>query len=104
MFRKDLTIEQCAKLVETYEQDRCADGYENVFDMQNKKDFRTMVRIHGYFTARRLRKQNRFWFDGLNFKAPQAFPATAEEARQLVENLIEPWRVERCPHLYEEFI
>lgn len=104
MFRTNLTIDECAALIETWEQDRCADGYENVFDLRNKNDFRMMVENHGFIKTRKLRKQNRFWFDGLNFKEPKAFPTTAEEARQLAENLIETWRVEERPDLYKAFL
>jgi len=105
MFRKDLTVVQCAKLMNTWETHRGADGEENVFDLEDKKDFRFMVRKRGYFTACKMRKKNRFWFDGNNFdEKPVEFPNTEETARDCVENSIESRYVHECPELYVPYL
>jgi len=104
MFRKNLTLTECAKLIETWEIHRLADGYENVFDMRNKRDFWLMVGKRGLLVAIKMRHKNRYWFDGENYNEPKEFPATAESARQIAESLIEQRYIEERPDLYKAFI
>lgn len=104
MFRKNLSIAECAKLIETWEVDRMASGAENVFDLKDKNDFRLMRRSRGLIATLKMRRVNRFWFDGFNYASPAPFPTTEEEARRLAENLIEERYVKQRPDLYAEFI
>ena len=104
LFRNDLSTADCAKLIEAWELHRGADGAENVFDLYDKKDFRLMIRSRGIITALNLRKSNRFWFDGMNYKEPVPFPQNADEARKLAENMIEERYLIERPDIYADFV
>ena len=99
--KRNMSVADYAALIETWEEDRCADGAENVYDLNNKRDFRFMVKNRGYWTARKMRKQNRFWFDGCNYKQPVPFPTTQADALELAQNIVD--LIDEHPWLYKPF-
>lgn len=101
--KKNMSVAEYADLVETWEEHRCSDGAEHVYDLQNKKDFRFMVRKHGFLAARNMRRQNRFWFDGFNYKEPVEFPKKPEIAYMLANAIVDDDLIAEMPELYEPF-
>mgnify|MGYP007133758654 CR=1 FL=1 len=59
-----------AELIEMWEQWRCADGAENVYDLVNENDFKLFIDKYGVDVTIKFYNQNRFYLDGMNFNAP----------------------------------
>lgn len=104
LFKDNLTIEDYARLIEAWEIHRGAEGAEDVFDLEDKKDRALFMNLHGRRRTRLYRKAGRFWFSGMNFEHPAPFPRTEEEAWKLAENLIEERYITERPDIYEEFL
>lgn len=101
--KTNMSVAEYAELIETWEVHRCADGAENVYDLEDKDDYRLFIKSHGYWTARKLRKQNRFWFDGFNYAKPVPFPTAQADALELAQNLVDDECIAERPDLYKPF-
>lgn len=109
--KKNLTIEDYANLIETWEIHRGADGEENIFDLQSYEDFHLFANLYTLGYALLCQKKNRFWFGGNNYKhnshtmykTPQPFPTNEHSARTLAISMIEDSYILECPDLYAKF-
>lgn len=121
--KKNLTIEDYANLVETWEVHRGADGEENIFDLQSYKDFHLFANRYTLGYALLCQKKNRFWFGGNNYadnfnnyimynyasnshtihKTPQPFPTDEHSARTLAISMIDDSYIYERPDLYDKF-
>lgn len=57
-------------LIQAWEDWRCAGGYEDVYDMQDKEDFMYFVEMYGVDKAIKYYNEHRFYLSGMDFKEP----------------------------------
>ncbi len=102
--KSNLTINDYAKLFNTYNIERGADGYENVYDLNDFESFGYFVQLYNTHIAMKCKNKNRFWIGGLNFDEPKEFPTTIEGAKKLIDGSIEEDRFIDTIGLYADFI
>lgn len=102
--KSNLTINDYAKLFNTYNIERGADGYENVYDLNDFESFGYFVQLYNTPIAMKCKNKNRFWIGGLNFDEPKEFPTTIEGAKKLIDCSIEDDRFFDTIGLYADFI
>ena len=86
--KSNLTINEYAKLFNTYNIERGADGYENVYDLNDFESFGYFVQLYNTPIAMKCKNKNRFWIGGLNFDEPKEFPTTIEALSKKIDLLI----------------
>ena len=89
MFKKNLTLKDYADLFNAWNVDRCADGAENSFDLDDFGDYSLFNITYGLETTFKCMKLQRFWIGGTNFKKPKPFPTDVESAKELMSKLID---------------
>ena len=102
--KSNLTINDYAKLFNTYNIERGADGYENTYDLNDFESFGYFVQLYNTPIAMKCKNKNRFWIGGLNFDEPREFPTTIDGAKKLIDGSIEEDRFLDNIGLYADFI
>ena len=109
--KKNLSVEDYAKLIELWEVHRGADGEENVYDLMDYTDFHHFATHYGLQYALSCQEVNRFWFGGNNYdvnsctmyKEPVQFPADSVKAYILAKSMIGDEYVVERTDLYEKY-
>ena len=65
-----VTFKMLTELIQLWEDWRCADGAEDVYDLEDEKDFKLFIDKYGIEETIKFYKKNRFYLDGMNFNAP----------------------------------
>lgn len=64
---KELSDKNVVDLINLWEDDRGADGHENVYDLQNIDDFMAYVKQYSLDRTIKCYNKSRYWFGGTNF-------------------------------------
>ena len=88
-FPKDAVINDYVAFFNLYNNVRCADGHENVYDLSKFEDFGNFVEHYGTAKALSCKKYGRFWIGGFNFQSPIRFPNTIEECKSLIDTSVD---------------
>ena len=86
-----------AFVINFWESHRCADGYENLFDLVDETDFANFVNLYGQTTANEYKKVCRYWFGGQNFIRP--IPKNEEDLYKIVDDVYD---IEFFNELYKQ--
>lgn len=89
MFKESLTLKDYVDLFDKWNVDRCADGAENSFDLDDFGDYSLFNNLYGLETTFKCMKLQRFWIGGTNFTEPKAFPTTIEDAKVFLSNMFD---------------
>lgn len=73
------------KLINYWENDRCADGYENLFNLTNIDEFTMVAKIYGLDNTICLYQKHNLCFGGANYKNPVGYDS--EELMDMIDDI-----------------
>ena len=103
LLKSNLTLKSYSDLFDVWNSDRCADGMENSFDLDDFKDYELFVNAYNLETAFNCKNQGRFWIGGMNFPQPKPFPNNIEDAKDLICKCIDYDRIMNSPKIYKPY-